>query len=65
MKKLSTSGIKSADFRIRIAEKTHDPPPIDCLKSEWPPYMHLLKTGESPLYSATHPSAEIYEQSLN
>ena len=25
------SGIKSADFRIRIA---HDPPLIDCLKSE-------------------------------
>ena len=33
MKKISASGIKSADFRIRIAEKTHDPP-IDCLKSE-------------------------------
>ena len=30
-----------------------------------PPYMHSLKTGDSPLYSATpHPSAEIYEQSL-
>ena len=30
---LYASGIKSADFRIQIAEKTHDPP-IDCLKSE-------------------------------
>ena len=28
MKKISASGIKSADFRIRIAEKTHVPPPL-------------------------------------
>ena len=41
-------GIKSADFRIRIAEKTHDPPPINCLKSECPPHMHSLKTGDPP-----------------
>ena len=32
---LYVSGIKSADFQIRIAEKTHDPdPPTDRLKSE-------------------------------
>ena len=28
-------------------------PPIDCLKNEWPPHMHSLKTGDAPLYSAT------------
>ena len=30
-------------------------PRIDCLKSEWPPHMHSLKTGDPPLYSATPP----------
>ena len=33
MKKISASGIKFPDFQISIAEITHDPPPIDCLKS--------------------------------
>ena len=47
MKKISVSGIKSADFRIQIAEETHDPP-IDCLKREWPPHMHSLKTSDPP-----------------
>ena len=62
---LYASGIKSADFWIRIAEKTRDPHPIDCLKSEGPPpHMHSLKTSDPPLYSATPSSAEIYEQSL-
>ena len=56
MKKISASGIKSADFRIRIAEKTYNPPPIDCLKSEWPhPYMHSLKTGTPPYILPPHP----------
>ena len=71
MKEVSASGIKSADFRIRIPEKTHGPPgPLLIVwKVNDPPYMHSLKTGAwpgSPLYSATSPplSAEIYEQSL-
>ena len=48
MKKLSASGIKSADFRIQIAEKTHDPPYR--LSEKWmtPPYMHSLNTGDPP-----------------
>ena len=54
MKKISASGIKSADFRIRIAEKTHDPPPSIVWKVNDPPYMHSLKTGDPP-YSVTHP----------
>ena len=67
MKKISASGIKSADFRIRIAEKTHDPPPYR-LSEEWmTPLYAFIKTVTPPLYSATPhppPSAEIYEQSL-
>ena len=63
MKKISTSGIKSADFQIRIAEKTHDPPLLTVWKVNDPPHMHSLKSSD-PLYSATPLSAEIYEQSL-
>ena len=47
MKKISVSGTKSADLGICIAKKTRDPP-IDCPKSECPPHMHSLKTGDPP-----------------
>ena len=43
------SGTKSADFQIRIAEKTHDPP-IDCLKSEWPPHLYAFIKNRWPPY---------------
>ena len=62
-KKISASGIKSADFQIRIAEKTYDPPLSIVWKVNDPPYMHSLKTGDPPIFCPPL-SAEIYEQSL-
>ena len=64
---LYASGIKSADFWIRIAEKTRDSPYR--LSEKWMtlPYAFIKNRQPPPLYSATPtptPSAEIYEQSL-
>ena len=54
-KEIPASGIKSADFRIRIAEKTHDPPYR--LSEKWmtPPPYAFIKNRWHPLYSATPP----------
>ena len=65
MKKVFASGIKSADFRIWIAEKNSWSPPIDCLKSEWPPpHLHSLKTGDLPPIFCHPLLCWNYEQSL-
>ena len=40
-------------------------PPIDCLKSEWPPlYAFIKNRWPPPIFCHPTPSAEIYEQSL-
>ena len=56
-KKLSASGIKSADFGIRIAEKKlMTPPPIDCPEKWMTPLYAFIKNRWPPLYSASpHP----------
>ena len=65
MRKISASGIKSADFQIWIAEKTHDPPYR--LSEKWmtpPLYAFIKNRWPPPHILPPPPSAEVYEQSL-
>ena len=55
MKKISVSGIKSADLRIRIAKKTHDPPPLSIVWKVNDPPICIHQKPVTPLYSATPP----------
>ena len=61
---LYASGIKSADFRIQIPEKTHDPPPYR-LSEKWmtPPYAFIKNRWPPPIF-CHHPPLKFMKSPL-